>query len=267
MNKFNFKKKYGQNFLKDKNVINIIVDSINATADDLIIEIGPGGGALTKKLVNKKAQLIAFEIDKEAHIFLDQFESDKTTIIYDDFLKADLAKEVSKYKHDKLYIIGNLPYYITTAILEKIINSNIHPESITIMVQKEVAERFIAKPHNKEYGYMTVLLNYYYDIKKICDVSRFCFNPVPNVDSSVIQLFNKNTSYKLNFDDLNNILKEAFQFKRKKIINNIHSIDKDKIIEVLLNNGYSSEARAEELNLEAFIELAKIKESSNEEKR
>ena len=259
MNKFKFKKKYGQNFLKDNNIINKINDSINTKPDDLIIEIGPGGGALTKKLLKKGSQLIAFEIDEDAHMYLDKLVSEKTTIVYEDILTTNLPKHLSNYNYDKLYIVGNLPYYITTAILEKIIKSNINPESITIMVQKEVAQRFTAKPHNKEYGYMTVLLNYFYNIKKVCDVSRLCFYPIPDVDSAVIQLIKKNNKADVSFLEFDSFIKEAFRFKRKKLINNIQSIDKEKVLEVLTKRGYTSEARAEEIDLETFIELLKKK--------
>ena len=114
-------------------------------------------------------QLIAFEIDQETHKYLDKLEDDKTKIIYSDFLEVDLKQILNDYIYDKLYIIGNLPYYITTPIIEKIIDSKINPESITIMVQKEVGDRFLASPHTKEYGYITVLLNYWYDMKCYLD--------------------------------------------------------------------------------------------------
>lgn len=255
MTSFKFKKKYGQNFLNDKNIIDKIVSSINPVSDDLIIEVGPGAGALTKELVKKNANLIAFEIDKETSKYLNKFESDRTKIIYEDFLKVDLSDYVDN-RYKKIYVIGNLPYYITTPILEKIMESSIDVESITVMVQKEVADRFSAHPGTKNYGYMTVLLNYFYDIHKLIDVKRTCFQPQPNVDSAVVQLVNKNCSREL-YEPLKKILKESFQFKRKMIINNIRSIDRETLINVLVKHGYASSVRAEELNLETFIELSK----------
>ena len=191
MSKFEFKKRFGQNFLQNDVVADKIVDSINPSPNDLIVEIGPGAGAITKKLKKYNSNLMAFEIDEDTKKYLLPLEDDKTKIIYSDFLDADLKNTISTVNYDKLYIIGNLPYYITTPIIEKIIDSQVCPESITIMVQKEVGERFIARPHTKEYGYMTVLLNYWFDLEKIADVNRKDFYPVPKVDSMVIKLSKK----------------------------------------------------------------------------
>ena len=258
MESFRFKKKYGQNFLNDQNIIKKIVDSISPNSDDLIIEIGPGAGALTKELVKKNANLIAFEIDKETSKYLSKFESEKTKIVYEDFLNVNLQEYINKDLYSKIYVIGNLPYYITTPILEKIIEQPLDVESITVMVQKEVANRFSAKPGTKDYGYMTVLLNYNYSIHKIIDVKRTCFKPVPNVDSAVVQLVNKRESNKTNYDTLKSVLKESFQFKRKMLLNNIKSIDKDSVLSVLSKHGYDETVRAEELDLDTFIDLSKL---------
>ena len=255
MSSFNFKKKYGQNFLKNDNISNKIADSIEPTSNDLIIEIGPGAGAITEKLKKYNCQLIAFEIDQETHKYLDKLEDDKTKIIYSDFLEVDLKQILNDYIYDKLYIIGNLPYYITTPIIEKIIDSKINPESITIMVQKEVGDRFLASPHTKEYGYITVLLNYWYDMKKIVDVDKIDFYPIPKVDSVVLKL-SKKDSREVDYNKFKKILKEAFQFKRKTIGNNITSIDKNVLLEVLQKHNYTLQSRAEELDLETFIDMS-----------
>ena len=146
MSKFVFKKKFGQNFLKNQDIIDKIVDSIEPTEDDLIIEIGPGSGALTKKLKKYDATLIAFEIDLETKQYLDKLEDKKTQIIYQDFLTADILEILDKYNFTNLYIIGNLPYYITTPIIEHIIKLNLNVSSMVFMVQKEVADRFLSKP-------------------------------------------------------------------------------------------------------------------------
>lgn len=259
MTSFVFKKRYGQNFLKDENIIRKITSSINPSEKDLIIEIGPGSGALTKYLIGYNSSIIAFEIDKDTKTFLEPLVSDKCKIVYEDFLDTNINQYLKMCEYEKIYIIGNLPYYITTAIIEKIINSGINAESITIMIQKEVADRFLAKPHTKDYGYMTVLLNFYYNIKKVIEVKRTCFHPQPNVDSTVVQLIRKAhpSIDALCFDKL---IKEAFQFKRKKILNNITSISKDKIRYILEKNGYNEDARSEELDLSTFVELAKCLE-------
>ena len=146
------KKRLGQNFLVNKLIINKIVDEVLACKKDLIIEIGPGKGALTKLLKEKKAFVLAYEIDLDLKQYLEKLEDNQTTIVWQDFLKSNIKQDLKKFKYEKLYIIGNLPYYITTPIIEHIINSDLIFEKLVIMVQKEVAQRFLALPHNKEYG-------------------------------------------------------------------------------------------------------------------
>lgn len=254
MTKFNFKKKFGQNFLNDKNIIEKIVDSINPTPDDLIIEIGPGSGALTKELKKYRANLLAFEIDTDTKEYLLPLEDEKTKIIYEDFLTANLPEILTNIKYNKLYIIGNLPYYITTPILEKIIDSNIEPESVTVMVQKEVAERFLAIPGTRDYGYMTVLLNYSFDISKICNVPNTAFYPQPKVDSTVIKLTKQN-SKPLDYQKFKNLLKNSFQFKRKTIFNNLKNYPKEELENILNKHNYNLSTRAEAIDLDTFIDL------------
>lgn len=256
MQDFKFKKKFGQNFLKNKQIIEKIVTSINPTNEDLIIEIGPGAGAITKELKRYNSKLIAFEIDNDTYEFLKPLEDERTKIVYTDFLEIDLKEYLKNENYKKLYIIGNLPYYITTPIIEKIMESNIDHESVTIMIQKEVADRFTAIPKTKEYGYMTVLLNYWYDIKKITKVSNNDFVPKPKVDSAVVQLkFNKKSNIEV--DKFKKLIKECFQFKRKTLNNNIKSYDKTIIEKILNNYGYNLQNRAEEIELDAYIEIAK----------
>ena len=167
MEKHVFKKKYGQNFLSDKAIINDITSSINPKEDDLIIEIGPGSGALTKNLVKYNSNLICYEVDTDLENTLNHIKNDKTQIIFDDFLKRDINKDIEKINYKDLYIIGNLPYYITTPIITKIINSKINPCEIILMVQEEVADRLSAKPNSKEYGYITVYVQSFYNVTKL----------------------------------------------------------------------------------------------------
>ena len=256
MAKFKFKKKYGQNFLQDGHTIEKIVESISPTEDDLIIEIGPGAGAITKELKRYGATLVAFEIDEETKKYLLPLEDDKTKIIYQDFLELDMERFLKDYEYKNLYFIGNLPYYITTPIIEHIIDSSIEHESLTIMVQKEVADRFLSKPAHKEYGYMTVLLNYHYEISKVTDVDRRKFIPAPKVDSTVLKLTRKEKS-ELDYSKFKQLLKDSFQFKRKTINNNLSGYDKEKIEKILNKHGYTLASRAEELSLETFIEISK----------
>lgn len=256
MAKFKFKKKYGQNFLQDTHTIEKIVDSINPTTDDLIIEIGPGAGAITKSLKKFNAKIIAFEIDDETKKYLLPLEDEKTKIIYADFLYSDIAKILKNYENCRIFFIGNLPYYITTPIIEHIIDSGISHESLTVMVQREVADRFLAKPGHKEYGYMTVLLNFNYDISKVIDVDRKKFYPVPNVDSTVLKLTSKK-KIDGDYEKLKKLLKDSFQFKRKTLKNNLNNYDTAKIEKILNEDGYSLSNRAEEIPLDVYIKIWK----------
>ena len=251
-----FKKKFGQNFINDKLIINNITSSINPTEDDLIIEIGPGSGALTKNLVKYNSNLICYEVDKDLENTLNQIKNDKTQIIFDDFLKRDIQSDISKIDYNNLYIIGNLPYYITTPIILSIIESRVDVKEMVFMVQKEVAERFSAKPGTKEYGSISVLLNYHFGIKKLFDVSRTKFYPIPNVDSSVIKLVKKDNVLPVDFEKFNKLVKDSFQYKRKNIRNNLKSYDLNKVESVLTKYGYSLSSRSEELSYEIFVELA-----------
>ena len=193
--KFDYKKSLGQNFLKDKNIINKISESINPSQKDLIVEIGPGAGALTKELIKKDCDVICFEIDERLRSILDEIKNSKTNIIFNDFLKVDL-KDYIKPNYERIFFVGNLPYYITTAIINKIVEES-DPYEITIMIQKEVANRFRANPNTKEYNSLSVFLQYNFDIVKVCDVSKNCFEPIPKVDSMVIKLKKKKEKLKV----------------------------------------------------------------------
>lgn len=255
MDNFNYKKKYGQNFLKDEEIVDKIVTSINPNEDDLIIEIGAGMGALTKKLKKYNSNLIAYEIDKETKDYLLPLEDKKTRIIFEDFLQADIKKHISEINHKNIYIIGNLPYYITTPIIEKIIELNLGETSLTIMVQKEVGQRFLAKPRSKQYGYMTVILNYWYTITKIAEAPKTLFYPIPKVDSLIIKL-TRHKIVKTDYIKLKKIVKESFQFKRKTIGNNLKKYNADKLNAILLQHNANLKNRAEDLDLETFIDLS-----------
>lgn len=251
------KKSFGQNFLKDVNVINKIVSSINYTHNDLIIEIGPGKGALTSVLRNNGARVIAFEIDERMHEFLDKLEDDNIKVIYKDILKVNLSDILKEYKYDKLYVIANLPYYITTPIIEKLIDNEVKIDELTVMVQNEVADRFCAKPGTSAYGMMTVILNSKYDLKKLFVVSKYSFDPVPKVESAVVNFkYNElNHCENLDMSNLKKFLSLAFSHKRKTLKNNIGNEMFEKISSILLDNGFSSSVRAEEIPLNIYIEL------------
>lgn len=259
MGNFQHKHSLGQNFLKDKSVLTRIIDSVDIKEDDLIIEIGPGQGALTKYLKLFHANLICFEIDTRVKKYLDNFLDDKTDIIYQNFLTIDLNKFLADYKYNKLYVIANLPYYITTPIIEKLSNSNLEFEVMVLMVQNEVANRLSAIPGTKDYGAITVLLKYLYDVQKLFFVSRKSFDPMPKVDSAVIKLTPRNDGFvATNFDVFNKLVRDAFKMKRKNLKNNLSSYNLDIINEVLNKYGLSLSDRAEMVCLDCFIEIANV---------
>ncbi len=254
--RFNFKKKYGQNFLQNNKIIQDIVDGLSATLDDLVIEIGPGGGALTKLLKDKGYQVLCYEIDREVEIYLNDLVSESVEVIYDDFLNRDVLSDIKNKKFNNLYIIGNLPYYITTPIITKIINDNICPREMIFMVQKEVADRFSAKVGTREYGSISVFLNYFFDIKKMFVVSKGNFYPVPNVDSAVVKFSIKDERLDVDLDKFNKLVKDAFQFKRKNLRNNLNGYNKERISEILGEHKLSLDNRAEDLSYEIFVDIA-----------
>ena len=196
MEKHNFKKRYGQNFLNNEIILDRIVNLFEVKENSKIVEVGPGAGALTKKLINKNVSVIAFEIDRSLKKFLDLIESDNLNIIYNDFLKVNLNDYFKK--SDNIYFVANIPYYITTPIITKFIDEGIIPEVMILMVQKEVGERLSAKPRSKEYGAITAILNYYFNIDYEFTVERDNFYPIPNVDSCIIKLSKKNIIYDIN---------------------------------------------------------------------
>lgn len=250
-----FKKKYGQNFLNDQGILQKIYKSISPNPNDLIIEVGPGSGNLTKWLQKYNCNIICYEIDESLQEQLKSIKNEKTQIFFKDFLEADLTVDLSTIKYENLYVIANIPYYITTPIIKKITFANINPQGLVLMVQKEVADRLSAKPQTKDYSYITVLLNYFYDIKKLFNVSKNCFYPRPNVDSAIIKL-TPNNKEKTDFNIFNNLIESAFQFKRKNLRNNLKTFNLDIISPVLEANGYSLNNRAEEIPIEVYIEIS-----------
>lgn len=259
MIKFEYKKSLGQNFLKDKNVIHKIVDSADIDNNTMVIEIGPGQGAISSFIVPKAKYSILYEIDTRLNWFLNSVlrDYDNYKIIMNDFLLEDVNKELKNYNYDKLYVIANLPYYITTPIVSKFINEEILPDKMIIMIQKEVAERYSASINSRNYGSLTVFLNYYYDIKKLFDVDKNCFYPKPKVDSSVICMtLKKNRLMVRDMAVFKHLVNDAFKYKRKTIRNNLKYYKLDKIEKVLKRNGLDLNSRAESISLEVFVEIA-----------
>lgn len=256
--KFNFKKKFGQNFIIDENIINNIIEKSNIDKETLVIEVGPGAGSLTDKLAVSAKKVIAFEIDETLEPILNNNlkNHNNIEIIYEDYLKINLDDYI-KEKYEKIFLIANLPYYITTPILIKSIESKVVIDKIVIMVQKEVGDRFKAQPNSKDYSSLSVFLTYYFKIKKIMDVSRNVFVPKPNVDSIVVLFERKKEQLFLKQEDLFfKLVRDSFKQKRKTIKNNLKEYDLEIIERVLLKNNFSLSSRAEELPISVFVEMS-----------
>ncbi len=256
-----FKKRFGQNFLKDRNIVKRIADISGVDETSLVIEVGPGGGILTRELALLAKNVICYEIDRDLSSELEKklIDLNNVDILFQDFLDSDLLTDIKNYSYDHLYFVSNVPYYITTPILLKLIQSGLHFENIVMMVQKEVGDRFSTLPGNKEYGSITVLLNYYYDITKEFNVSRKQFVPEPNVDSVVISLREKKNRLKIyNFDFFETIIRDSFQYKRKTLRNNLKKYDLKKIEMILAKHGFDLNVRAECLSYEIFVEISNV---------
>lgn len=257
--RFVFKKKYGQNFIIDENIINAIINKSAIDKETLVIEIGPGSGALTIKLAETAKNVLCYEIDTSLREILSDVLKDckNVEIIYDDFLKRNVLLDIKKYKYNSLYVVANLPYYITTPIIVKLIEDNIDVKKIVVMVQKEVGNRFRAKPGSRDYNSLSVFLNYFYDVKKIMDVSKNVFMPKPNVDSIVVEFNKKEKNLSIKNKELFfKLIRDSFRQKRKTIKNNLKGYDLEKVEKILKKHNLSLSSRAERISTEIFVEIA-----------
>lgn len=258
-NKFVFKKKFGQNFLLDQNILNNIVALGNITKETLVIEIGVGAAALTKKLSEKAKIVVGYEIDttlkEPLSLILENYNN--VDIIYDDFLNRDITEDIKKYNYKNIMVVANLPYYITTPIITKFIEEKIDIEKIIVMVQNEVADRFSAIPGTKSYNSLTIFLNYYFDIKKAFVVSRNVFYPKPNVDSAIVIFEKKDKKTMVKNEDMFfKLVRDAFVQKRKTLKNNLKGYDLEKIEKILNSFGKDINCRAENITINEFVEIS-----------
>ena len=202
---------------------------------------------------------MAYEIDMDLKEELTRKLQDysNVNILFQDFLTSDLSSDLSNFSYQKLYFISNVPYYITTPIMMKIMDSHLDFQKICMMVQKEVGDRFSAKPGSREYGSISVFLNYFYNVKKEFFVSRKEFVPVPKVDSVVVSFEKREHLQPLKNQDLFfSIVRDSFQFKRKNIRNNLKKYDLDVVLSVLRRYGFDLSVRAEQLSVDIFVEIA-----------
>lgn len=256
---FNFKKKFGQNFLRGDSVVTRIVNSTDIPSNTLVIEVGPGAGVLTKKLAAVARNVLCYEIDLELEdtLIYNLKDYNNVDVIFDDFLKRDILSDIEKYEYDQIYFVSNVPYYITTPILMHLMNSEVSVNKIVMMVQKEVGDRFSALPGKKDYSSISVFLNYYFNIKKLFYVSRNEFIPKPNVDSVVVSFTRKNNPlYLNNKDKFFDLVRNSFRFKRKTLKNNLKGYPLEKISEVLKKYNYDLSVRAEELDVSVFVDIS-----------
>lgn len=272
MKKYNIKanKSLGQNFLINNEVVENIINSSEIQKTDMVIEIGPGLGTLTKYLLEKAGKVLCIELDKRMiKILNDRFSKlDNFEIINEDVLMVNLNEIIKENKKNKnikdVKIVANLPYYITTPIIMKLIEDNINLESITVMIQKEVAERLIAEPGSKSSGAITYKVNYYYIGERIIEVPESSFIPQPEVTSEVIRLKKRKekpvlvAKEELFFD----IIKKAFLQRRKTLLNALINgkvfINKEQGIKILKEIGLKENVRAEELTLQNFADITNL---------
>ncbi|MDD7215887.1 MAG: 16S rRNA (adenine(1518)-N(6)/adenine(1519)-N(6))-dimethyltransferase RsmA [Firmicutes bacterium] len=262
---FRLSKSLGQNFLTDKNIIDEIIESAQIGPEDLVMEIGPGIGVITMEAAEKAKKVIAVEIDKNLIPILKETlkDYDNVEIINKDILKTDVNGLIDgcKEKFAGVKILGNLPYYITTPIIMKLLEDGVKADSITIMMQKEVADRIKALPETKAYGALSVAVQYYCTAEAVVNVPKEVFMPQPKVDSTVLRLcIRKEKPVILEDRDMFfRCVKAGFGQRRKTLLNSLMGIDnitKDIVRDALEKAGIDPSRRAETLNLEEFAKLS-----------
>lgn len=260
---FRLSKSLGQNFLTDKNIIDKIIDATDITEEDLVIEIGPGIGVLTYEAAQKAGKVTAIEIDKNLIPILKDNLNDfnNIEIVNQDVLKTDLNRMIDESGCKRAKIIGNLPYYITTPIIMAILERGVHADSITVMMQKEVADRIKSKPGSKVYGALSVAVQYYCTVQTVAVVPKEVFYPVPKVDSAVLRLdIRKDKPVELIDEKMFfRCIKAGFGQRRKTLSNSlmgIGDVTKDEVKECLSSVSIDEKRRAETLSLDEFANLA-----------
>ncbi|WP_078593264.1 16S rRNA (adenine(1518)-N(6)/adenine(1519)-N(6))-dimethyltransferase RsmA [Evansella clarkii] len=264
---FSFKKSLGQNFLIDTNILNRIVDAAEVTESTGVIEIGPGIGALTEQLAKRAQKVVAFEIDQRLIPILKETLSSypHVEVINEDVLKADVKQVVSgKFQEgEDLAVVANLPYYVTTPILMKLLEENLPVRTIVVMVQKEVADRIAAGPGTKDYGSLSIAAQYYADADTAFTVPKTVFVPQPNVDSAILRLTIRDTPPVQVEDEafFFEMVRASFAQRRKTLLNNMsrhfgEDLEKSEVEKVIQEAGIDPKRRGESLHMEEFAALS-----------
>lgn len=261
-NNVSVKKQYGQNFLMDDNIIKKICDISNIDKETNVIEIGPGLGFLTKELSQRAKQVLCYEVDGDMiKILTNKFSSSNVIIKYQDFLKANIDEDIKKiFSSDNVIVVANLPYYITTAILTKILNESKYIKQLTVMMQEEVAQRICGTPSTKDYNALSVLIQYYTNTTNAIKVPSSVFFPAPKVDSSVVLIKKKDTITNKVLDEkyFKTFIYTIFAQRRKTLINNLKKLPKfdyEKTSEIFNELNIDLSVRAEKLSVDEIVNL------------
>lgn len=262
---FRFSKSLGQNFLIDGNIVRNIVKGANITKEDYVLEIGPGIGTLTEELALNARKVVAVELDKSLLPVLDETlgRYENIEIIHGDILKLDIKQIIrEKLGGGSVKVVANLPYYVTTPIIGKLLEDSLDIESISVMVQKEVADRMIAGPGTKDYGSLSIFVNFYSSPEILLIAPKTVFMPQPKIDSAVIKLNIRKTLPNIDREKFFQVVKAGFSKRRKTILNCLSSygfnLDKDTIRQELEQVNIDPKERAENLSIEDFINISTI---------
>ncbi|MCL2630195.1 MAG: 16S rRNA (adenine(1518)-N(6)/adenine(1519)-N(6))-dimethyltransferase RsmA [Firmicutes bacterium] len=260
---FKFKKSLGQNFISDTNLLIAIAKDALVNSEDTVVEVGAGAGALTRILCERAKRVIIYEIDRALEPVLKETLKDFNNyeIIYKDILKVS-AEEIKEKVNGAFKVVANLPYYITTPVIMKFLESDLELTSLTVMVQKEVARRLTAKENTEDYGSITLAVKLKGEAKITREVSRKLFFPPPNVDSAVVTIVANSQKYECdNMDLLKRLIRAGFQMRRKTLSNNISAefgVTKEIATNAIVRAGYDLNIRGEALNLNDYINIAGV---------
>lgn len=254
MDNFVFKKKFGQNFISDKNLLSAIAGDAQIEKNDNVLEIGAGAGSLTQELSSRAKKVVAFEIDKDLCETLLALKLSNIAFVFEDFMKFSAAEVEKKFGGEKFKVVANLPYYITTPIIFKLLEECQNLQSLTIMVQKEVAERVCAQPGGKDYGILSVMVAFYGSAKITRIIGRQMFFPQPNVDSALLHIDIENAHPNVDNEKFLKFIKTCFSMRRKTLLNNLSAAYSKQELKTLLGEE-TLKRRAETFSLDEFLEM------------